>query len=347
MKKRNVQKGAIIIIVLIFIIACAIAAFIIREKSNKVEPNPLSAVGNTGGNLQNSGLFVSSDSDGRIYFSNLFDRGYIYSMNSDETDIRLEVPVCSNKMLSAGDYLYYYMDSSGGGQGIGYVVKTHGMYRYKKGTDKIVCLSRDPILAMQLIGNEIFFLKSDEGSVTRTYKMATEKSEPQKISDSIIYPYTARDAVIYFSGNENDHFLYAFDTRSSSVYTAFQGDLCNPQYVGGYMYYMDFSGNYRICRYNTGTHNVEILTKDRVDMFNVSDSFIFYQKNDKENPCLMRMNLDGSNPSVVANGLFCDINVTDRYVYFRSYDDKTKLYHAPLSGGTASEFTAAREAVKE
>lgn len=344
---KKAKKGVILALVFIVVIACATTAIIIRKKNNEVDPNPLSTVGNTGGNLQNSGLFVLSDSDGRIYFSNLFDRGYIYSMNSDETDIKLEVPVCAKEILSGGDYLYYYMDSSGGGQGIGYVVKTHGMYRYKKGTDKIVCLSRDPILAMQLIGNEIYFLKSDESAVTRTYTMATEKSEPQKISDSVIYPYTARDAVIYFSGNEKDHYLYAFDTRSKTIYTAFQGDLCNPQYVGGYMYYMDFSGNYRICRYNTGTHDVEILTKDRADLFNVCDSCIFYQKNDKNNPCLMRMGLDGSNPTVIANGLFCDINVTDRYVYFRSYDDKTKLYHAPIGGGNASEFTAAKNAIKE
>ena len=48
--------------------------------------NPPGTVGNTAGNLYNSGLFC--EYDGTVYFSNAADNGALYSMNVDETEVK-------------------------------------------------------------------------------------------------------------------------------------------------------------------------------------------------------------------------------------------------------------------
>lgn len=341
----NTKKALIAISVIVLVAITGILALILRDRMNSVKPNSFGTIGNTSGNLQNNGLFVTSQSDGRIYFSNTFDNGYIYSMKPDESDIRREEIISASKLMSAGDYLYYYMDSSSGGKGLGFVIGSRGLYRLNKKNGKIVSLDKSPILSMQLIENNIYYLKGDETGVTRLYRIGIQKTKPEKISDLAIYPYTANDGVMYFAGNENDHYLYAFDTTSSSARTVYRGDLCNPQYAGGYIYYLDYSGNYRLCRLKLSTGEVQILTKDRVDVYNASENYVFYQRNDKTEPCLIRMWADGSNSEIIAKGVFCDINTTGQYVYFRSFSDQNTLYHAPLSHGAASEFTEAAQAI--
>lgn len=54
--------------------------------SQRVKMNEGYVTGNTAGNLYNGGLFC--ESEGVIYFSNLYDDGCLYSMLPDETDIK-------------------------------------------------------------------------------------------------------------------------------------------------------------------------------------------------------------------------------------------------------------------
>ena len=131
----------------------------------------------------------------------------------------------------------------------------------------------------------------------------------QLVSDSVINPNACNNGTIYFNGTETDHYLYGLDTRTDSIYTVYKGNLWYPAYHNNYIYYMDVSSDYRLCRYSLIDNTVEILTTDRVDTFNVGDFFIYYQKNSADSPALMRMELDGSNPEVVAEGNYTNINI--------------------------------------
>ena len=59
----------------------------------------------------------------------------------------------------------------------------------------------------------------------------------------------------------------------------------------------------------------------------------------------MRMNLDGSNPEVVAEGNYENINLTSTYAYFNAFGASTPVYHTPVNGPVnVTTFSAAMDA---
>ena len=342
MKKS--QSIKVIIFVVILVLMLAVFA-VINLIGKRVKLNDNAAIGNTAGNINNGGLFA--EYDGRVFFSNPYDRGYLYSMNPDETDIKKVANSHVKNILAYGDYVYYYLDTADGGTGLGYVVRTFGLYRCNRNSKNAVCLDRTACTAMQLVGNYIYYQKYNNKDFTKTWKVKIDKTENELVSDVIINPASADYGKIYFNGSEKDHYLYALDPNQDVIFTVYPGNLWYPEYSNGYIYYMDVADDYSICRYSLSGNTVEKLTNDRVDMFNVSDSYIYYSKNDPQNPCLMRMRIDGSEPEIVALGTYCDINTTSLYVYFRSFGTDAPMYRTPLNGPVNVQlFTAADEAAK-
>lgn len=338
-KLKYVLAALAVILFLVFMV-------IIPAISNRVPSNDISTTGNTAGNLNNKGLYC--ELDGRVFFSNAYDNGCMYSMNADETDFKKIVPSKVTSINAAGNYVYYFMDSSSGGSGFGYVLRTYGIYRSKLNGKNTVCLLRDGCVTMQLAGDYLYYQRYNNKDFTKFYKIKTDKSENTLVSDMIINPAACHNGVIYFNGSEKDHYLYALDTRDDTVSTVYEGNLWYPVYKDDYIYYMDVSSNYRLCRYSLLNNVVEVLTPDRVDTFNVGGSYIYYQKNDSAAPALMRMRLDGSEPEIVAEGNFENINITSQYVYFNEFNADTPVYHTPAEGPVyVSVFTAAEQAVKK
>lgn len=327
-----------------FVLLILIGLGVFSAFNSRIPHNNLSVTGNTAGNLNNSGLFA--ESDGRVYFSNAYDNGCLYSMNSDETDLKKLSSSRVNAINVGGNYLYYYMDSDGnGGDGMGFVVRTYGVYRSRLNGKSIKCLDRSASVTMQLCGDYIYYQRYNNKDFTKLYKVKTDKSENILVSDSIINPAACNNGTIYFNGTESDHYLYALDTATDTITTIYEGNLWFPAFKDGYIYYMDVSGNYRLCRYSLSENTVEILTNDRVDTFNVGEQYIYYQRTSATEPALMRMRLDGSSPEMVAEGNYSDINLTSTYAYFHAFGQSTPVYHTPVNGAVnVTTFAAAENA---
>ena len=338
--KKNWKVFLVTGIILLILILSAV----ISSLSQKGPQNDISVTGNTAGNLNNHGLYA--ESNGKVYFSNAYDNNCLYSMNSDETELKKLTTSPVNSINVGGNFLYYYMDSSGGGRGLGYVVRTYGVYRSKLDGTQSKCLDHNASVTMQLSGDYIYYQRYNNKEFTKFYKVKTDKSDCEQVSDMIINPASCYNGVIYFNGTEKDHYLYALDTRTNTISTLYTGNLWYPTYAGGYIYFMDVSSNYRLCRYFLSGNTVEVLTNDRVDTFNVGQNYIYYQRNSATDPALMRMGLDGSNPEVVALGNYENINLTSTYAYFNAFGSDVPVYHTPVNGPVnVSNFTVAMEAV--
>ena len=317
---------------------------VLSSLSEKIPSNDISVTGNTAGNLNNGGLFA--ESNGKVFFANAYDNGCLYSMNADETDLQKLNEAQTSAINTGGDFIYYYMDSQqGGGTGMGYVVRTYGVYRARTDGSHAECLDRNAAVTMQLTGDYIYYQRYNNTDFTQLYKVRTDKSENTLVSKDIISPAACDNGTIYFSGTGKDHYLYALDTRTDVISTIFEGNLCCPVYHAGYIYYMDISSDYCLCRYSLSDHTVEILTNDRVDTFNVGDHYIYYQKNSTTEPALKRMELDGSNPEIVAEGNYEQIHLTSNYAYFNAFGQNIPVYHTPVNGAiNVTPFSAALEA---
>ena len=336
------KKNWKIIVICCCILLMLVGFSVLKEVHGGIPSNDITVTGNTGGNLNNHGLFA--EADGRVYFSNAYDNGCLYSMNPDETDFRKLTSSSVNSINVGGNYLYYYLDNAAGGKGLGYVVHTYGVYRSRLDGSSSKCLDRQAAVTMQLVGDYIYYQRYNNTDFTKFYKIKTDKSEQALVSDEIIIPNACHNGIIYYNGTDKDHNLYALDTRSGSTSLLLEGNICYPVYAYDCIYYMDASSNYRLCRYSLSTGAVEVLTEDRVDTYNVGSGYVYYQKNDADAPALMRMEADGSNPEIVALGIYSDINLTSQYAYFHEFNSDLPMKHTPHSYIEVSDFDAAKQA---
>lgn len=334
-KKKNIMILGITLVVLVLL-------FIFMLLSGKIPMNDEYTTGNTAGNLNNGGYFC--EAEGKVYFANAYDGNALYSMNPDETELTKLSSNSVSYINAGGKYLYYYMQSNSGGEGLGYMMRTYGIFRCKKNGSQSTCLSRSAATSMQLCGNYLYFTNASNDPATLS-KIKIDKSEELDVTDYSANPACYLNGTIYFNGTDKDHALYALDTSTDQISTLWQGNLWNPIVSGGYVYYMDVANNYRLCRYSLSEDVIEILSEERIDFFNVYDSMIYYQTSSETEPALKRMVIDGSSPETVAEGVYQNINVTSQYVYFNEFNAPVPVYKTSTYGSVnVTTFDAAQAA---
>ncbi len=338
-KKNLIAIGSVAAVLLILLIS----SFFI----GKIPMNSADTVGNTAGNLNNSGLFC--ESDGKVYFANAYDNYSLYSMNPDETELqKLGVNQVSS-INAGGNYLYYYMQSgTSGGKGLGYMGRTAGIYRSRKDGKQVQCLERTYSDIVQLCGSYLYYQAYNNKNGMRLNKIKIDKSDKTTIANYAINPASYANGRIYYNGTQENHDLYTLDTATDSMTSIWQGNVWNPVYYDGYIYYMDLSNNYGLSRYSLYDDVVERLTNDRVDYFNIYEYYIYYQTSSETAPALRRMYIDGSYLETVAEGVYENINITSQYVYFNKYNETVPVYKTSTFGiVNVTTFDAAMSAALE
>ncbi len=339
-EKKVQQKRALIVmaIIIVFILILGILLFIF----NRIPANPPGTVGNYSGNLYNNGLFVQSDD--KVYFSNSYANGVLYQMNADETQIE---PLNNSQpqfLSVGGSYLYYFQKNSAGKSALGFIKTISGLYRLNLRTQRVECLSQEPIGSMQLIGDYIYY-QNYQSNPPSLYRITTNKKKKQSFFAEALNPSCVYNENIYYCGVLNDHYLHMLNTKTQESSIIAEVNMWNPVFKNGYVYYLDLDKDYTLSRINLDSLLVEPLTNDRVDTFNVSDNYVFYQKNSASEPALMRMQLDGTNPEMISEGNYSNLNLTSNFLYFNSFDSTIPIYKLPLDGSiNVTTFEAAKTA---
>ncbi|MCR5108060.1 MAG: DUF5050 domain-containing protein [Lachnospiraceae bacterium] len=339
MARENNKKNLLIILIVIIIVLIMITLTIITKINRSMPSNPLGTVGNTSGNLNNNGLFCEDGS--KIYFSNPYDNNYLYSMNPDGSDAELLMEVPSKFINSAGDYLYFNQMDSDVGTIFGLAGNMHGVYRKKKtGSKEYICLDRAVVGYVVLVNDTVYYQYADKDETSFKY-VTTDNKNSELIEKSYVNPSCVINNNIYYPDYNNNHLLAEYNTSTGQSNIFLNVRVHNPTYSNGYIYYMSVDDDYHLYRYSLSDNSTQQLTEDRLDCFNVLGDTVFYQKNDKEAPMLIRMNADGSGKTAIAEGNFTNINMTTYYTYFQDYLDKSRLYRVTTSAAgdtSVSEF---------
>ena len=323
-KQRNILIFSISGVILISLIVLVIL-------STRIPLNDDNTVGNTAGNLNNKGYFC--EYDGRVYFANAYDNYSLYSMNADESDVKKLHAGASSYINAGGDYLYYVTAGNTDSSDSGSFRGAYGIYRSKLNGKNVTGMDRCYVAAMQLCGNYLYYSKIDTKTSMSLEKMKIDKKDKQTVNpNTMLNPNCYVNGTIYYNGTESDHYLYALNTATDNASVVWQGNIWNPIYLDGYVYYMDVENNYRLCRYSIYDNVVEVLTNERIDTFNVYDYYIYYQTNSQTDPALKRMYVDGSSQETVRSGIYGNINITSEYVYFNTFGEPTPVYKTSTYG---------------
>ena len=302
------------------------------------------SVGASAGNLYNDGLFT--ESDGRVYFSNSYDEGAVYSMNPDQSDIKKVYNLKAKYLNAAGDFLFFFGDTISTSTGLGSVVSKPGIYQLRKDGKKLKALTKDIAGVMLSFGNTILYQSKGEGQGSYLSVYDLKKGEKKLLTEEMIIPGCISDGLLFYNGAKENHHLYTLNLSTYESTDIWSNSIWNPIKSGDFIYYMDVENNYRLARYSLSGNYIEIICNDRVDFFNVYGDIIFYQYSSRSNPALKRINVDGSNETVIAEGNYNKINVTSSYVYFKEFGDDYTTYCTPTYGmPNVSEFINAKNAV--
>ncbi len=335
------KKKSHILLPILLVLALLLAA-VLTLWFRRVKMNPPGTVGNTAGNINNGGFFC--EQDGTVYFANAYDHGFLYSMDPAEGNLKRLGTISGRNLLAGGSYLYYFQTGQTGGEGLGYVLPVISFNRCDLKGKNTTGLLRETVISGQLVDNDLYLMTSHDGKL-EFLKMKIDQSDSAVLANYDINPACARDGVIYYNGTQDNHYLYALDTKTDVPSVIWRGNLWYPVLEGDYVYYMDVAENYRLCRYSLSQDVVEVLTHDRVDCFNVGGGYIYYQKNGAA-PQLVCMRTDATEQRAIAQGNYTHINMTSQYVYFQEFGAEDHWYHSPIGSSGYSEFTGARDMAK-
>lgn len=318
------KKKSIIIIsstVLLLILLAILLYFLNRPRTN-----PSNTLGNTSSNLYNGGTFCQHGD--KVFFANSMDNDSLYVMNLDESKPK---KIVSNSVLSINaddEWIYYSLSGASSGTGLGYVRKSAGMYGCNYNGTKTLCYTQNPVATLTLYGNNIFYQNYIKSEGTSLYSITINKTGNHQVNTDMINPSCFVNGYMYYSGVSNDHYLYVMDPVTETTSSIYDSDIYLPVYhTDGWIYYLNPSEKYTLHRINPGTGEDNLISSDRIDFFNIWNGYIYYQVSYGNTPALHRVNSDGSDNIIIAEGVYNNIQTTDAYMYFRSYEDQSTTYH--------------------
>jgi hypothetical protein len=321
------NKRVIAVLVSIIVLTGMIGFVALSKIMSRIPDNPADTVGNTSGNLNNKGLFC--ESDGYIYFSNINDNNYLYRMDANTGNAVKLIDVPVSYINAGGDYLYFYFDDPGGTKFMGIAGRMSGIYRLKKGEDDFVCLDKCTSGVLNLIGSTLFYEHYDNTNGMQLYRSDLDGKNKGLAADEIINPACVINGDIYY--NELDSMKLKLYRPGSTEGTLFMDyAVYNPVVEGNDIYFMNMNDDYCLYRYSMTGHDLTKITDERVDTFNVYGNSIFYQRN--RNPALIRVNADGSDAIVIAEGNYENINCTSTYTFYSPFRE-SRTYITYTFGG--------------
>lgn len=334
------MKKHLPLIILIIVLVLAIAGGITVYMINRTRFNDDYVNGNTAGNLYNEGLICEYGD--MVYFANPSDRDKLYCMNSDGSNL---TKICDDIVSFINvdeNYIYYVRNNPGAAEGFSFLsVNTNSLCRINRNgrKDSVLVLDTAPSLYASLLGNYIYYMHYSDSEGSTLYKVKIDGSDQKQVQASPFFTCSTSGQYIYYNGVDAEHYLWRLNTEDDSKGMLYGGNCWMPTVVNdSTVYYMDCDNHYAIARVDIATGEKVLLSEDRVDCYNVAGDYIYFQRNDRENPALCRMRTDGSDYKVLVEGNHMNINTTSEYVYFRDYETEQTYRMAHEGNGEIELF---------
>jgi len=329
MRKRIVP---IIIIIVIIVIV------ILKILNGRTIYNDGYVNGNLPGNLYNEGKFC--EIDGVVYFSNPDDNGYLYSMNSDGTEVTKIIDDIPSYINADDHYVYYVRNNSSKTSQFSFLhVNENSLCRVNRKNKNLKILDSSPSLYVSLSGNYLYYLRYSRGNATQLYKIGIDGKNKELIDNTPYYTCSANNEYLYYTGLDEDHNIYQYNTETGQVRTLLEGNYWMPEITDPALYYIDLVNDYSLCSLDFTSGSISKLSADMVESFVVYDDVIYYIRlaNGENGSAVCRMTTTGENREVLALGDYKNLSVTSKYVFFTDFDG-TSTYKVETKGNSQVSF---------
>ena len=336
MNKTNKKTEIILIItiVAIFIIMIFISILSSLDFSPK---NEETAVGNTAGNLYNSGYFCEYED--KVYFVYPQEQYQICVMSKDGTIHSLGFNNAFSLNIQNG-YLYY--SKNNGLSEINYFLEgiRYGLYRVNLKDNRSSTLSTSLCPYICISGNTIYFQEYTDTSLYFSKVDIKKPFKKERISDSAYAIACADNGYLYYTELEGNHNVYQYNTKDGRSSLFYSGNFTQCIYQDNTLYIIDVGDGYALKKVDMNTNEITVLTSDKCVNYNVYQNVVFYEI---ENPDtgrygLYRNNTDGTNEELISSSPCMNINITSDYTYFQYFTDDSTLYRTPTFGEISVEL---------
>lgn len=328
-------KRILILAVIILIIA---GYFIFNYFINRTHWNDTFVNGNTAGNLYNNGIFC--EHDGTIYFSNPNDNHYLYSMNTDGSNVKKLYEDVASFINADDHYVYYVRNNLSRENKFSFLhFNTNSLCRYDLTTKNVKILDIAPSLYASLIGNYLYYIHYDTETASTLFRTKLDGSDREQVDQNPYFTCSANGQYLYYNGIANDHNIYQMDTNTGTSRMICLGNYWMPSADNENIYFLDCENNYSLVRLSRSQTEPVTIVGDRIEYYNVYGNTIYFQRNNLDgDAAFCSVSTDGSNYQVILEGNYTNINVTSQYVYFSEMGDEDTVYQMPLGGGSISIF---------
>ncbi len=344
MKKKNIIIGVVVIIAVI------VGLVLFRMSGRVTMYSDERTVGNTSCNLLNGGLVCQVKDT--IYFSNPYDEGNMYQMDSDLSHMKRVVNDNASYINGAGKYLFYTKrnDQKTIDSDSFMAMRSTGLYRVNAKTKNISCIYTEPTQVATLYGNYIYYQHYDQKKGLELYSEKIDGTEEKMLLPEACAPYVITDSSIYYTSLPSakavkngearpDHSIRRISIHGGEPETVFDGNLTGLSRQGNYLYFLDMSDNYSLKRIPIDGGQAETLVSDRIATYNVSENgdVLYCQIDNQKNNGLYELNISTHNLKEIKSGNFNYLHLTSDYLFYETYD-QSEMYVMELATGKHSKL---------
>ena len=323
------KSGAKLLIGFIVVILLLAGFTVYKNIQSRVKFNDGKVSGNYSGNLYGGGYFCQYGN--KVYFANPSDNGALYVMDVTEGN---PVKLINDKVYyinTDGNYIYYCRDSYAQESAMSFLKANQNcLCRCKMDGSDVTILDEALCTNATLSGNTIYYNHYDKETATTLYSIGIDKSDKKMIEKSTADPRCVFNGSVYYAGVLSDHYLHKVDgdrTVVSAPVNVWQPILTS----GTTVYSLDLDNDYRVCRIDLTNGTKVQVTPLKATSFNVFGTNVIYQTYGEEQDGLYLYDMASQTNTLVMPGQYKDINVTDRYFYFRDYRTGA-MYHSNYAG---------------
>lgn len=318
----------------IIMVILVVAGIVLYKRLTAFEYNDAGDTGNTNGNLYNEGMFC--EYEGEVYFVNPYDKNTLYKMNMDGTEFEKLSEDNTSYINICNGYIYYKKFNSEQNKDTLFHRALYGIVRMDTDGENSKVIHEGKLDCMTLCGNYIYYRHYDDDTLFSLSKIKIDGEEDKKLNDAGYEPVAVYKNELYFSNVENNRNLFVLNTENDMVRMAVEGNMYMPDVYEGELYYIDLDNDRAFTKMNLSTQEKTVLSSDKVINYNMSGKYgvIYYQvENDTSEHRLCRMSLNGENQTVVSQGNYSKIGITEKYTYFYQEAGETVLmYRTPTTG---------------